>query len=58
VLDDADAGSADAPAAVTPTPASLLTGDARAALRWLAPLLVSGNGSGFQARLPYDLDLR
>lgn len=64
VLDDArtdsgdEANATDAPAAVTPTPASLLTGDVRAALRWLAPLLVSGNGSGFQARLPYDLDLR
>ena len=39
-------------------PASLLTGDARAALRLLAPFLVQGNGAGFAARLPYDIDLR
>ena len=39
-------------------PASLLTDDARAALRLLAPFLVQGNGSGFAARLPYDIDLR
>ena len=39
-------------------PASLLTDDARAALRLLAPFLVQGNGSGFAARLPFDIDLR
>ncbi len=39
-------------------PASLLTGDARAALRLLAPFLVQGNGAGFAARLPYDIDLQ
>ncbi len=39
-------------------PADLLTDDARAALRLLAPFLVQGNGSGFSARLPYDIDLR
>ena len=39
-------------------PATLLTDDARAALRLLAPFLVQGNGSGFAARLPYDFDLR
>jgi ClpP class serine protease len=39
-------------------PANLLTDDARAALRLLAPFLVQGNGSGFSARLPYDFDLR
>ena len=39
-------------------PASLLTGDVRAALRLLAPFLVQGNGTGFAARLPYDIDLR
>jgi hypothetical protein len=39
-------------------PARLLTDDARAALRLLAPFLVQGNGSGFAARLPYDFDLR
>jgi protease-4 len=39
------------------TPAQLLTPDARAALRMLAPTLLTG-GTGFQARLPYDIDLR
>lgn len=38
-------------------PASLLTAEARAALRLIAPLLLAG-GSGFQARLPYDVELR
>jgi protease-4 len=55
---DGEAEDADEPAAETATPASLLTGDARAALRLLAPLLVAGSGTGFAARLPYDLDLR
>jgi hypothetical protein len=55
---DADADNTDAPAANTPTPASLLTGDLRAALRLLAPFLVAGSGTGYAARLPYDLDLR
>ena len=45
-------------APVIAQPASLLTGDARAALRLLAPFLVQGNGTGFAARLPYDIDLR
>jgi protease IV len=44
--------------AVMPTPASLLTGDVRAALRLLAPFLVAGGGTGYAARLPYDIDLR
>jgi protease-4 len=44
--------------AVTPTPASLLPGETRAALRLLAPLLLTGSGSGFQARLPFEIDLR
>ena len=39
-------------------PAGLLTDDARAALRLLAPFLVQGKGAGFSARLPYDIDLR
>ena len=39
-------------------PANLLTDDARAALRLLAPFLVQGKRSGFSARLPYDFDLR
>jgi protease-4 len=38
--------------------ARLLTPDARAALRLLAPFLVSGAAVGFEARLPYDIDLR
>jgi protease IV len=59
--DDAESAesgeNATTPAAVA-TPAGLLTGDARAALRLLAPFLVQGGGAGFQARLPYDIDLR
>ncbi len=39
------------------TPAQLLTPDARAALRLLAPLLL-GSGTGIQAQLPYDIDIR
>jgi len=50
------------PAPTIVSPASLLTADARAALRLLAPFLatflVQGNGTGFAARLPYDIDLR
>jgi hypothetical protein len=45
-------------APVVAQPASLLTGDVRAALRLLATFLVQGNGTGFAARLPYDIDLR
>jgi protease-4 len=48
----------ETPATVTPSPASFLTGDARAALRLLAPLLVKGTSAGFQARLPFDIELR
>jgi protease-4 len=40
-----------------PAPMHLLTPEARAALRLIAPLLLAG-GSGFQARLPYDIELR
>ena len=50
--------SNDQEAPVVRQPASLLTGDARAALRLLAPFLVQGSGAGFAARLPYDIDLR
>ena len=38
-------------------PAQLQTPDARAALRLLTPLLL-GPGSGLQARMPYDIDIR
>jgi ClpP class serine protease len=38
--------------------ARLLTPDARAALRLLTPFLMTGAGVGFEARLPYDIDLR
>ncbi len=38
--------------------ARLLTPDARAALRLLTPFLLTGAGVGFEARLPYDIDLR
>jgi hypothetical protein len=30
----------------------------RAALHLLAPFLASGSGVGFEARLPYEIDLR
>ena len=39
-------------------PARLLTPELRAALRVLAPVLLRGNGSGYQARLPYDIEMR
>jgi hypothetical protein len=55
---DTETHDDDPSAAGTPTPASLLTGETRAALRLLAPLLLTGSGSGFQARLPYEIDLR
>ena len=48
-------GSAQAPAAVLP--AQLLTPELRAALRLLAPALLRA-GNGFEARLPYDIDIR
>jgi protease-4 len=50
----------DAPGGAGPgmaLPAQLLTPDVRAALRLVAPLLL-GPGSGLQARLPYDIDMR
>jgi len=52
-------GSADesAEAATAAPPAALLGPEARAALKLLAPMLL-GPGSGFQARLPYDLEIR
>src|SRR5215831_8067106 len=61
-----DDGAADASAnandgslpARTVAPASLLPADARAALRLLAPFLVTGSGTGYEARMPFDLDLR
>jgi protease IV len=52
---DESASRAAAPA----SPARLLTPEMRAALRLLAPtLLGGGTGSAFQARLPYDLEMR
>jgi len=48
----------ESPEPIVARPASLLTGDARAALRLLAPFLVQGSGAGFAARLPYDIDVR
>jgi protease-4 len=50
-------GAADAAAAPTTPPVRLLTPDTRAALRLLAPVLLGG-GAGFEARLPYDIELR
>ena len=57
------AGSADEAAraggaAPAIAPARLLTPELRAALRMLAPVLLRGNGSGYQARLPYDIEMR
>jgi protease-4 len=53
--DDRAAGATGAAKPVTP--AQLLTPDARAALRMLAPTLLGG-GTGVQARLPYDIEMR
>jgi protease-4 len=53
--DQGASGSAGPAKAVTPT--QLLTPDMRAALRMLAPTLLSG-GTGVQARLPYDIEMR
>jgi hypothetical protein len=57
-----DSPVADAPGdptvPVIAQPASLLTDDARAALRLLAPFLAQARGTGFAARLPFDLELR
>ena len=47
------AGQGDGAAALP----MLLTPEMRAAVRMIAPLLLGG-GSGFQARLPYDIELR
>jgi protease IV len=58
-LETSGGESGSPPAAtVAAQPAGLLTADVRAALRLLATFLVQGNGSGFAARLPYDIDLR
>jgi protease IV len=53
LLADSDTEAAPAPI----KPAELLLPEGRAALRLLAPLLFAG-GSGFEARLPYDIELR
>ena len=51
-------GGGPAPAAnVKLGPAALLTPELRAALRFVAPTLLGG-GSGYQARMPYDIDIR
>jgi protease-4 len=59
------AGAADdsvrgAPASVETAPAKLLTPELRAALRMLAPVLLRGGAAGgiYQARLPYDIEIR
>jgi protease-4 len=49
-------GSVPAPAPML-GPAALLTPELRAALRLLAPTLLVG-GSGYQARMPYDIEMR
>ena len=51
-------GQADGAGAAAARAPMLLTPEMRAAVRMIAPLLLGGGGSGFQARLPYDIDLR
>ncbi|HXJ23758.1 MAG TPA: signal peptide peptidase SppA [Polyangia bacterium] len=46
------------PAPPAPGPARLLNGDLKAAARLLAPFLLQPGDSGYQARLPYELELR
>ena len=56
--DEAAAGAAGATAPSTETPpARLLTPDLRAALRLLAPTLLSRAGA-IQARLPFDVNIQ
>jgi len=57
VLGSADEWVEGAPAAPPVQPAQLLTPELRAALKLIAPLVLAG-GSGVQARMPYDVDLR
>ena len=45
-------------AAARQPPERLLTDDLRAAVRLLAPFLLHTKNAGFEARLPYDLELR
>jgi hypothetical protein len=58
VAGSADEAAGSVGAAPPITPARLLTPELRAALRVLAPVLLRGNGSGYQARLPYDIEMR
>jgi protease-4 len=55
---DAAQATDDHPAAPALEPARLLNGDLRAAARLLGPLLLQPGNSGYQARLPYDLEMR
>ncbi|HXU06513.1 MAG TPA: signal peptide peptidase SppA [Polyangia bacterium] len=55
--DRAGASSGAGGAATSVQPVRLLTPEMRSALRMLAPTLLGG-GTGVQARLPYDIDLR
>jgi protease-4 len=48
---------AQAPAPPAISPAALLTPEGRAALRMLAPLVLEG-GVSYQARMPYDVEIR
>ncbi len=52
------AGELDGQTAATASAARLLPGDARAALRLLAPFLLARDGAGYEARMPYDLELQ
>jgi len=51
------ATEAGAPPPPAITPAQLLTPAGRAALQLVAPLLLGG-GIDYQARMPYDIDIR
>jgi protease-4 len=52
------AAAGDEAAAPEPQPARLLNGELRAAARLLAPFLLQPGDSGYQARLPYELEIR
>jgi protease-4 len=54
---EVDAATAAAPPLPASMPAALATPEGRAAARLIAPLFIGG-GTGYLARLPFDIDLR
>ncbi len=52
------AAAGEEPEIPAPEPAKLLNGDLRAAARLLAPFLLQPGNSGYQARLPFELEIR